>query len=70
MVRVVYAHALSYEHPSSLEHFGYNFFVTSNSDALNLIESDFIGRPIVELGCARALMRGDRLGVFERSTVE
>ena len=31
---------------------------------------DRVGRSVVELGCARALMRGDRLGALERATIE
>ena len=29
-----------------------------------------VGRPVVELGRARALMRGDRLGALERTAIE
>jgi hypothetical protein len=41
-----------------------------NSDPLNFIEGNFIGRAVIELRCPRALMRGDRLRVLERSAVE
>jgi hypothetical protein len=35
-----------------------------------LIERDFVGRAVVELCRPRALMRGDRLRVLERSTIK
>jgi hypothetical protein len=38
-----------------------------NRNALDLIERDLIAGAVVELGGARAFMRGHSLGVFERA---
>ena len=37
-----------------------------NRDPLDLIERDFIARAVIELGGARAFVRGHGLRVFER----
>ena len=42
----------------------------SNPNLLNILDGHLVGRPVVELGRARALMRGDRLGALERATIE
>ena len=39
----------------------------SNPDLLDVLDGHLVGRPVVELGRARALMRGDRLGALERT---
>jgi hypothetical protein len=41
--------------------------MTSNRNPLDLIERDHVGRPVIELGRARALMRGHGLSVLERA---
>jgi hypothetical protein len=38
-----------------------------NRNPLDLVERDFVTGPIVELGGARAFVRGHGLGVFERA---
>ena len=42
----------------------------SNPDLLDILDGHLVGRPVVELGRARALMRGDRLGALERAAIE
>src|SRR5689334_14969408 len=39
----------------------------SDRNSLNLIQRDHVGRAIIELGGARALVRSHSLGVLERS---
>ena len=39
-------------------------------DLLDILDGHLVGRPVVELGRARALMRGDRLGALERTAIE
>src|SRR5580704_14029250 len=39
----------------------------SNRNPLDLIEGNLISSPIIELGGARAFVRGHELGVFERA---
>ena len=41
----------------------------SNQDSLDLIEAHVITSPVIEPRCARALVVGDFLGVFERAAV-
>ena len=41
-----------------------------NSDLLNILDGHLVGRPVVELGRARALMRGDPLSALERAVIE
>ena len=42
----------------------------SNPDLLDVLDGHLVGRPVVELGRARALMRGDRLGALERTAIQ
>ena len=44
--------------------------VPSNRDLLDIFEGNVVGCPVVELGSAQALMRGERLGALERAAVE
>ena len=41
-----------------------------NPDLLDILDGDRVRRPVVELGRARALMRGDRLGALECAAIE
>src|SRR6516225_1308364 len=43
-------------------------YLSSNRNTLDLIERDLIAGTIIELGCARAFMRGHGLRVFQRDT--
>ena len=42
----------------------------STPDLLNILDGYLVGRPVVELGRARALLRRDRLYALERAAVE
>ena len=42
----------------------------SNPDFLDILDGHLVGCPVVELGRARAFMRGDRLGALKRAAIE
>jgi len=46
---------------------GISLSEVSYIDPLNLIERDLVTGAVVQLGCARAFVRGHSLGIFERA---